>query len=223
MPKFLSMATNNSDRKVVVFDLDDTLYPEFEYRNSGLRAVCDFVGFVYGFGLAPEDFYDKTDALGDICRQANLPLEVKNSLLWIYRLHLPEISLGQEVSSLVRDLSSKFDLAILTDGRSVTQRLKIRALGLNWIPSYISEEYGKDKPDPERFLAIMADYPGREYVYIGDNPRKDFLAPNKLGWLTIGVRGGVQNIHTQLPEGLDADYLPMFWLDSLNKIPEFLC
>lgn len=223
MPKFLSMATNNTDRKVVVFDLDDTLYPEFEYRNSGLRAVCDFVDLVYGVSLAPEAFYDKTDPLGDICRQANLPLEVKNSLLWIYRLHLPEISLGHEVSSLVRDLSSKFDLAILTDGRSVTQRLKIRALGLNWIPSYISEEYGADKPDPERFQAIMADYPDREYVYIGDNPRKDFLAPNKLGWLTIGVRGGTKNIHPQLLEGLDADHLPVFWLDSLNKIPEFLC
>ncbi len=208
---------------VIVFDLDDTLYSEADYRCSGLRAVCDFVRLCYGVFLDPVCFYEKEDALGDICRQANLEQNIKNSLLWVYRLHYPSIDLGEEVSLVVADFGRRFDLAILTDGRSVTQRLKVKALGLDWIPVYVSEDYNSEKPDLKRFLAIMEDFPDGRYVYIGDNPKKDFFGPNRLGWLTIGVKGGAGNVHDQSFVNPVLEYMPKHWVDSFSEIANILC
>ena len=108
----------------------------------------------------------------------------------------------------------------MTDGRSITQRLKLRALGLGDIPAYVSEEYGgADKPDPTRFLAIVNDFPADHYVYVADNPGKDFFAPNDLGWLTIGVRHNGRGIHPQdtSPGGAGG---PDVWVDGVERLRE---
>ena len=112
-------------------------------------------------------------------------------------------------------------IVILTDGRSITQRLKIAALGLEKYPVYISEEWNSEKPCEKRFQAIMAEHPAQQYIYIGDNPQKDFLAPN-MGWLTVGLRGDKQNIHSQKIDGLVEDYLPAVWIGGLVEIMEFV-
>jgi putative hydrolase of the HAD superfamily len=33
------------------------------------------------------------------------------------------------------------------------------------------------------------------FLYVGDNPDKDFLAPNRLGWTTVMVRDE-RNLHS---------------------------
>jgi putative hydrolase of the HAD superfamily len=109
-------------------------------------------------------------------------------------------------------------LVILTDGRSVTQRLKIEALGLTRFPVYISEEFSSEKPSSERFLKIVCKFECNKYVYIADNPQKDFLAPNSLGWHTIGLRGDQRNIHSQNIDALPEEYLPNIWIDSLSDL-----
>ena len=78
-------------------------------------------------------------------------------------------------------------VAILSDGRSITQRLKLKSVGLEGIPCFISEDYGSVKPDSSRYLAVEDKWPQSKYVYIGDNPEKDFKAPNEMGWLTLGA------------------------------------
>ena len=61
----------------------------------------------------------------------------------------------------------------------------------------------------------MSKFPECQYYYIGDNVKKDFITPNKLGWKTIGMRDvDSVNIHSQkivVPK----EYHPQIWIDSI--------
>ena len=112
-------------------------------------------------------------------------------------------------------------VAILTDGRSYTQRLKLKALCLSTYPAYISEEYSDWKPSKMRYQLVMQHFPAFKYVYIGDNPAKDFLAPNLLGWISICLLGCSKNIHSQSTMGLSPEFLPDVCIQSLNDLNLF--
>jgi len=212
---------------VIVFDLDDTLYKEADYHASGLSAVCDWIEALYGTTVTDSlhelQAAGEADLLAGLCRLSGLPLSVKESLLWMYRLHSPEIQLSPQVSALVEQVEALCKVAILTDGRSISQRQKLKALGLSHLPAYISEEHGADKPSPLRFELIMCEMPAKRYVYVGDNPKKDFIAPNALGWVTIGLRDDGRNIHRQQLDNLPIDQLPNHWIDSLDEILNCIC
>ncbi len=227
------MARRDLSRTVVVLDLDDTLYAEADYRASGLRAVCAMVNLLLNpatpLDSASLNLVDEADPLAQICKRAGLPPSLKETLLWVYRLHTPDIHLSPEVARVVATLESHCQaVAVLTDGRSVSQRLKLKALGLAHLPAYISEDYDSGKPAPLRYQKVMGDFPAQAYVYLGDNPLKDFAAPNALQWQTVGLRGvgvpgGTRNIHSQDCEGLPAANLPQQWVSSMDEFLESLC
>lgn len=216
-----------SDRKVLVFDLDDTLYKEADYRRSGLNHVCQLLTSLHGISLNQhqEALEKAQDPLADLCALVGLPVQVKESLLWSYRLHVPSIALSPGMGETLAALSGRqHTIAILTDGRSVTQRLKLKALGLDTLPAYISEEHGSEKPHPARFELIMRAHPSSAgYVYIGDNPKKDFVAPNALGWTTLCLYGDSQNIHPQHGLVLSAAQTPMHWISDPAQIIPLIC
>ena len=62
----------------------------------------------------------------------NLPI---SQYLQIYRMHKPNIRLSESAVSAINSLkSSECIIGVITDGRSVQQRNKIEALGVNrWI------------------------------------------------------------------------------------------
>ena len=217
-----------SSQTFIVFDLDDTLYKESFYQDSGIEAVSSLVSKLYGIDTTKLLFSWKkngvVDLWGRLCQKLNLPLTVKDSFVWQYRLHSPNIKLDDSVVKLLENIRlSVRGIAILTDGRSVTQRLKLVALGLSEYPVYVSEDWDSVKPSKKRFTEIMNKYLAEQYLYIGDNPQKDFKPANDLGWLTIGVRGDELNIHSQSIEDLPQSYQPMLWVNSLEEIGDFLC
>ena len=114
-------------------------------------------------------------------------------------------------------------LGLITDGRSNTQRAKIKALGLERFIEprniLVSGETGFDKTHREPFDMIMMRNPAeRRYVYVGDNSAKDFIWPNKLGWLTVQLddADGV-NIHPQSSDR-PAAFLPQRHIGSLSQL-----
>ncbi len=209
---------------VVVFDLDDTLISELEYQRSGVIAVEVAISSIYGVtfdGCIQQALEDGVkDLWGWACEQLNLPDEVKISFLWLYRLHNPVINLAPGVRAVLDALScSRANLAILTDGRSVTQRLKLTTVGLDTIPLFISEDYRSLKPNPERFVAIEERWSDCRYVYIADNPAKDFLTPNQRGWLTLGANWIESKVHDFDPMIFSIAHQPDYWLcDPLEVI-----
>lgn len=217
------MACIDLAETTVVFDLDDTLYPEVDYVESGIRHVCIQLQSLYGrdvFALVQDRFLaQRGDWLAAACEYAGLPAAAKESLLWMYRLHLPSIRLTPDCEQVLREIRKRAQaVAVLTDGRSVTQRLKLSALGLSDWPAYISEDYGSEKPSPDRFKAIEVNHPAARFVYVGDNVKKDFVGCNRLGWISIGMRAGARNVHSQATDGLPLEALPTRWIGSWGEL-----
>lgn len=213
----------NLAETTVVFDLDDTLYREVDYVDSGVRYVCAQLKSLCG-----KDIYPKVhsailegakDWIAVACEFAGLSIASKDSLLWMYRLHMPDIQLDPICEKVLRKIEKRASaVAILTDGRSVTQRKKLMALGLGDWPVFISEDYSSEKPRLERFLIIQDRYPAKRYVYVGDNVKKDFIGCNRLDWFSIGLWGDVQNIHSQNTDGLPVEALPREWISNWEQL-----
>lgn len=217
-------ALNNA---TVVFDLDDTLYPEADYVESGIHHVCkrllDLCGKDVEALVRGELAGGRADWLAVACEQARLPASAKESLLWMYRLHAPSIRLDPSCARVLGRIRERAKaVAVLTDGRAVTQRLKLTALGLQDWPAYISEDHGSEKPSPARFRLIEAKHPAAHYVYVGDNVKKDFLGCNPLGWISIGMRAGARNVHAQDIDGLPPAALPTHWVNNWSELLDFL-
>ena len=208
-------------KSVIVLDLDDTLYKEADYQNSGFREVTKYIKKNYklniNYTFIKNCIYKKKNVLQELCKNYKLKKSIFKSLLWIYRLHEPKIHLKKNVKTFISKIKKySLGVAILTDGRSITQRLKLHALGIHNLPFYISEDYHDKKPSLKRFKLIMKNMPAEKYIYIADNPAIDFLAPNKLKWVTIGIRGNKNNIYSQKIK--KKNYNPNLWIKKLSQL-----
>lgn len=220
------MPKSNPYKCVIVFDLDDTLYKERDYVRSGRRAVARFVAAATGLGA--DALMDIMEACGPtgpgafdrlldhIGKEAPAAKGIGIAeILQVYRNHIPEIRLTPEAESLLTKLKEAgHHLALITDGRSTTQRLKFEALGLNrfFKPEavFISEETGGDKTSPAGFEAVERLYPGvARRTYIGDNPAKDFMHPRRMGWNTVMLADSAgANVFSQNIGRIPAEYRP---------------
>ena len=215
--------------KVVVFDLEDTLYQEMDFLKSGYQAVADYITKSVG----KDDLYTEMieayqagekDVFQKVLDDHQLTID-KSELLDIYRYHFPQIHLDSKVRSVLKHLQGNCHLALITDGRPRTKRNIINALGVSdyfdWSNVYISDEVGHLKTAPYSFEKIMETYPDCQYIYVGDNPAKDFLAPNKLGWMTVCLLDNGQNIHPQ-DFNLAAEYLPQHRIKDIIELLDIL-
>ena len=217
--------------KVVCFDLDDTLYKEIDFLKSAFKEIVEYaIRRSCRHDLGAADLYEgmlgayfsKKDAFDYLITAVGSDLD-KATLLSLYRNHIPQISLSDGAFELLTEIGRRgYEIGIITDGRSVQQRNKIKTLGLErFVPEkniIISEEFGSEKPNASNYTYFMKQYPDvTDFVYIGDNVNKDFVAANSLGWTTICLRDNGLNVHKQCFEQ-DASYLPMCVVDGLNEI-----
>jgi putative hydrolase of the HAD superfamily len=173
-----------------VFDLDDTLYPERDYVRSCFRWIAPRLG---GEGLFDELWRrfeaGERDPISAVAAAHGIDERQKAGLVAEMREHSPDITLDEGAAALIagiRGAGRRF--SIITNGRSLTQRAKIAALGLGDAAAIvISEEFGAAKPDAALFRAIERHHPARRHLFAGDNPAVDFEGPNALGWMTAMV------------------------------------
>jgi len=194
--------------RIIVFDLDDTLYPERQYVRSGFRAVSTFLQEA---GIVKLDVFPSMWSLFVADERASIFNRVLedcgiapaqnliDSLIAVYRSHQPDITLYPDARAVLDYFYKRRMLALLSDGHAQTQTLKLAALNIAryFDTAVLTDELGRDcwKPSPAGFEKIMRTLGGipAAYVYIADNPLKDFAAPRSLGWHTMCVRrpGGV--------------------------------
>lgn len=211
--------------KVIVFDLDDTLYSEIDYVISAFHEIANILAKDYDIESYFPTLMHYFNTGKRVFDEVSLSLKIslnKDHLLSIYRSHLPNINLSAEVQSTLNLIKeNRVKMGIITDGRSTTQRNKIRSLRLNELIDedniIISEEFGSTKPNIRNFEYFMNKYPSGSFTYVGDNPKKDFLAGNGLGWKTICLRDQGRNIHAQ-DFTLSKEYLPQIIIDSMEDL-----
>ena len=211
-------------RSVVVFDLDDTLCRESDFLRSAFRDIAEILaGTVGAEALFSEMLamrFRGENVFENLSSRFGVPVSY---LLSQYRNHVPVMRLEPTVRTTLEKLKSRGAiLGLITDGRSCTQRAKIRALGLDAIfPDeniVISEEFGSEKPSLKNYEFFMKKYPEADFCYIGDNPKKDFVAPNALGWKTVCLLDDGGNVHSQNFAAVPASYLPQQKIKNLEEI-----
>ena len=181
--------------KAVIFDLDDTLYSEKEYVRSGYGKIAAVIPEVEN---AAEKlwslFEEKKPAIDELLKKENIQSEeVKKACLHAYRYQTPDIHLYEGVTEMLSAFRAEgLKLGIITDGRPEGQRAKLQVLGLETMVDEIivTDEFGGPefrKPNPKAF-ETMKERLGVEYAemcYVGDNTKKDFIAPKELGMRSI--------------------------------------
>lgn len=231
---------------VVVFDLDDTLFRERDFCRSGFRFLCN----PDKHRVIETGFYPSAEALENLAREMDRELTARRNPfipfesffreilamngsaaefnlkkhIEAYRNHKPDsLDLAEGVKSVLDEFKTRrIKMALITDGRSGTQRRKIDALGLmEYIAPtliLISEETGFDKHSKEMFAAVVREFPeAKAFFYVADNPQKDFYHPNLLGWTTVQVPYNPDNVHppTDPPSPLHA---PQFIMDKFSEL-----
>ena len=187
--------------KAVLFDMDDTLYPELDYVASGFKAVARFLEAEKGW--MAEDSYAKMTSL----MVANGRGRVFNDLLTLhdvadtclvsrlvgcYRSHAPDLELFAGVSALLTRLKdANMPMALVTDGLPKMQHAKITALGLgHWFRVIILPwelDAPKPKPDGFRVAAAALGVAETDCLIVGDRSDKDGAAARAMGSAFIKI------------------------------------
>jgi putative hydrolase of the HAD superfamily len=203
----------------LVFDLDDTLYPERDYALGGFRAAADYATQAWGVpDLAPDmtRLLD-TGMLGKLFAQvltAAKPDATPDDIaafVKAYGAHTPQLKLFPDAADVLDHYRASGPLGLITDGHAKTQAAKVAALEV--APRFQSIVYtgalGPDrafhKPHPKAFEMTEAviGQAGDRFVYVGDNPAKDFAAPNARGWTTVHIvrTGGIHGAPAAIAGG----------------------
>ena len=176
----------------VIFDLDDTLYSEKQYVRSGYKIVAKFLGDEIFADRLWGYFENGKPAIDELLKELNC-LDKKDECLEIYREQMPQITLYDGITDLIRDLKNKgIKIGIITDGRVSGQKKKLQVLGLDKLVDdiIITDELGGiqfRKPCDIAFRIMQRRWglPFEQMVYVGDNAEKDFQAPKQLGMRSL--------------------------------------
>ena len=202
---------------IKIFDLDDTLYPEYTFVLGGFKAVSKFLGDLYCLDskIVFDDLNEILNTYGRgevfniyLKRKQLFSCKLVKKLVSVYRYHNPQLSLHEDALHYLNSRKSE-NLYLVTDGNKLVQSNKIIALQLSkfFKGIYITHRYGikYSKPSPYCFELIKR-REGCEWndlVYFGDNPKKDFITLNQLGANTVRLLRG-NHIYDQAKPGYDA-------------------
>ena len=217
--------------RAIVFDLDDTLYPEQTYVLSGFRAVATWAE--EHLGISRHQSFAELRRLFDEGVRGDTfnrwleshglkPDDWVSQMVQVYREHNPHITPYLEVPGLLQRLRLRYRLGLVSDGYVEVQKRKLAALGLT--PCFdvlvFSDEWGQEawKPNSWPFGVVLErmSIRGPEAVYVGDNPAKDFLGARQVGMWTVRVRrpDGLYN-HLEPPS---PEYAPDVEIETLNDL-----
>lgn len=219
----------------VLLDLDDTLYSEREFARGGFRAAAAVLASMTQrssdevFDLFWQQF--ECGVRGSIFDKVLAELVVPHDdaligeLVRTYRTHEPQLVLFPDAERLLAMLSQRYRIGLLTDGPADVQRRKVKSLGLHsHVESIIySDDFGREhwKPSPIPYLELLRKLhvDPSHAVYVGDNPKKDFIGARRLGLQTIRIRRPNTEHGLVDPQpGFEADHE----IQSLDSLPEWL-
>jgi len=183
----------------ICFDLDDTLYPYDEYARAGLREAADRLVELRGRHLHNElaDLYFEEGITAHIFtrlvnRHDDLSQSVTHDLVDAYHDSSVELEPYADTVGVLELLSENHRLGVLSSGRNALE--KLQRLGLQgYFDTVIStERLDISKTDQESFdrLCSTLSVQPERCIYVGDDPRTDFVAPNRLDIGTVRLRRG---------------------------------
>lgn len=221
--------------QAVVFDLDDTLYPERDFVLSGFRAVADWadthLGIQQNRGYADLCKLYESGVRGDtfnrwLAAHGHLDAAMPDKLIQVYRQHTPLLTPFSDVAPLLHRLQGYYRLGLVSDGYLDVQRRKLLALGIgHYLDAIVfSDEWGREawKPSTRPFQVVLQRLaiPAATAIYVADNPLKDFLGARQVGMFTVRIqRYGGEYAHLVPPS---PHYAPNLMIHELTDLETLL-
>jgi putative hydrolase of the HAD superfamily len=210
----------------VLFDLDDTLYPEREFVDGGFGAVARFLST--RLEATPEALirrllelhdrdgrgrlFDTLLAEHDLAEDRPLVL----ACLLVYRTHAPALAPYEGVVETLAALrAAGLRTGLVSDGEASVQRRKLAALPtvaaqLDQVvfTDEIGPDHWKPSPTPFRVACRLLDVDPAATVYVANDPRKDFVGARAAGLRTIRVgrlpdEGGAKMVEFEAADDAD--------------------
>jgi putative hydrolase of the HAD superfamily len=208
----------------MILDLDDTIFPRTQFVFSGFDVVARYVAAswrrervnVLGTLLHAHASGADRHEFQVLCERHRLPLSLVPTLVTLFRMHTPTLTLDAYVGQALQRLRrGGWRLVILTNGDPGVQRRKVAALGLEPLVDHVvyAEEHAPHgKPDAAAFRAALdrLHVAPSQCVCVGDDPVCDVLGARRLGMRTIQV------IKPGIPPDADAA------VDSIVEVPSIV-
>lgn len=189
------------DRRAIVFDLDDTLYPYRAFVCSGFRAVACRLAVERGLPAAAVLRVlrralargQRGRELQQLCARFDLPDSLVGPLAGAIRGHSPSLRLPHESRQVLRSLGRTWDIGVLTNGEPDVQRRKVAALGVGDLVDVVlfAAECGDGtgKPAPDGFCAALRrlNVEPERAVFVGDDLYTDIEGAAAVGMNTIHI------------------------------------
>ena len=188
--------------KKIIFDLDNTLIDwidEFDYalRDTLIKYNIDFDYRILSKSIDEYDHiskvYNSYDLIDFLNNKYNLGITIDFINDWLKELGTKG-SVSKEVEELLKYLSSKYELVVLTNWESNCQKNRLKSAG---IYKYFKDVYGGEvvkKPDEESFMQAIYPYDIKECIMVGDSLYFDIEPANKLGIKTYMVGKDIKSI-----------------------------
>lgn len=222
-------------KKVIVFDLDDTLISEKEYIQSGFKTISEEIEKEFGIdkfiveNKINELFYiTASNVFNRLLDVFNIQYDEEyiKKLVHIYRNHEPKIELYEDAKEILEWLlNNGYKIGMITDGYKETQVKKIEALNIEKYFEHIiiTDELGREfwKPSEVPYKLIKEKFNCRydDMMYIGDNVAKDFVTANRLGIETIQIHRE-NSIYEKKNLEFDDKKKANYSIKNLNEIRE---
>lgn len=208
---------NNKKIKVILFDLDDTLWDTYGFtKRARENAIKEMIkhGLNVSFDKAMEELnkiikekgsnYNKHFNL--LCKRFNiknelLPKIVAAGVVGYHQVKNTMHTLPNVEETLIELLKREYKLGLITYGIKIKQWEKILRLKLIYFFDYISVS---SKPNKEKEIKKALKFfkvKPNEVVFVGDNIKSDIISANKVGLITIRIlTGKYSNIKPQSKE-----------------------
>jgi len=188
-----------AERRGLIIDLDDTVYPRSTYVRSGCAAVARYAAGshdvssqeAYGTLARAMATGEPRSAFQALCARHGLPGSMLPGMLDAFRSHEPELWLSDAVEQTLADLrQSGWRVAILTNGLPSVQKKKVAALRLGALVDHVlyAEEIATGgKPAAPVFREALGrlGVTASRTVCVGDDPFADVAGARALGIHTI--------------------------------------
>lgn len=212
--------------EAICFDLDDTLYDYLRYVQAGLDEAGDYLEALTGRQYHAElfDIYFEegiTDGTFDVLVERHgLSPELVDEMVEAYHGATGPLKPYPETESVLAELAETYRLGCITDARE--GHTKLRRLGIReyFDEVLVTRTIGHSKRDTEAFEYLLSKLSAspQSAVYVGDDPRVDFHAPNELGMTTVRLRRG--RYADREPDDLAA--IPDREIRQLDELPNVL-
>lgn len=191
--------------RLVIFDLDNTLYDENQYFHAVFMEFCKLHHIAEKEALQAIDQtlqdqvrLESKDIFQSFLQATPLGFHqaLHDELYTLYTQISCKLSPFEDATAILSTLQNqKIPFAILTNGSLPAQQNKIKNLDFQHFAVFFARTNGKEyeKPHAKAFELVLESFrhfKAKDCIFIGDHPHTDILGAKNIGMMALRLKRG---------------------------------